>query len=78
MQSPNGLLQYYTFKNIRFAAPPVGDLRWAKPAPPLTETKVQDGKVGNQCMQATPPQFFGTIPGIRSNCLCALGLIVLL
>ncbi|KAI0169237.1 alpha/beta-hydrolase [Hypoxylon sp. FL1284] len=44
----------YTFKNIRFAAPPVGDLRWAKPAPPLNESGVQDGSVGHSCVQAAP------------------------
>lgn len=46
------ILQYYTFKNIRFAAPPVGNLRWEKPAPPLQQAGVQDGKVGYQCNQA--------------------------
>ena len=42
----------YVFKNIRFAAPPVGDLRWAKPAPPAKETAVQDGSYGPICIQA--------------------------
>ena len=45
-------MQIYTFKNIRFAAPPVGDLRWAKPAPPATETEIQDGSYGPICIQA--------------------------
>lgn len=45
---------YYYFKNIRFAAPPVGDLRWKKPADPLQETGVADGSVGYQCPQALP------------------------
>lgn len=44
--------QYYTFKNIRFAAPPVGNLRWAKPAPPATQTEIQDGSYGPICVQA--------------------------
>ncbi|KAI5781690.1 Alpha/Beta hydrolase protein [Peziza echinospora] len=48
---------YYVFRNIRFAAPPVGDLRWRAPQAPLTQTGVQDGSVGNQCLQATPQQF---------------------
>ncbi|KAK3939102.1 putative esterase and lipase [Diplogelasinospora grovesii] len=39
----------YTFKNIRFAAPPVGSLRWAKPAPPTVNTTLQDGSYGPQC-----------------------------
>ncbi len=47
--------QLYVFKNIRFAAPPVGDLRWAKPAPPAQESGVQDGSYGPICVQ-TPLQ----------------------
>ncbi|KAF3936946.1 Acetylcholinesterase [Dactylella cylindrospora] len=50
----DSLNDFYIFKNIRFAAPPTGALRWKKPAPPLTESGVQDGKTGFQCMQATP------------------------
>ena len=42
----------YIFKNIRYAAPPVGDLRWAKPAPPQNSTTIQDGSYGNKCVQA--------------------------
>ncbi|EWC46875.1 hypothetical protein DRE_03887 [Drechslerella stenobrocha 248] len=48
------LNDFYKFKNIRFAAPPTGALRWQKPAPPLQEAGVQTGDVGYQCMQATP------------------------
>src|SRR5277367_224309 len=44
--------QIYKFQNIRFAAPPVGDLRWAKPAPPPTQSGIVDGSVGNKCPQA--------------------------
>lgn len=44
----------YTFKNIRYAAPPVGDLRWAKPAAPLKESGIQDGSIGHSCVQAAP------------------------
>jgi carboxylesterase type B len=42
----------YTFKNIPYAAPPVGKLRWAKPAPPLNKTGIQDGNYGPTCPQA--------------------------
>jgi carboxylesterase type B len=35
--------------NIRFAAPPLGDLRWAKPAPPPKNSTIQDGSYGPQC-----------------------------
>lgn len=34
---------YYVFKNIRFAAPPVDSLRWAAPQDPLVETVVNNG-----------------------------------
>ncbi|ELQ35349.1 lipase 2 [Pyricularia oryzae] len=41
----------YTFKNIRYAAAPVGNLRWAKPAAPQNENGVQDGSYGPHCIQ---------------------------
>ena len=44
--------QIYKWENIRFAAPPVGDLRWAKPAPPIPNSTLQDGSYGNACVQA--------------------------
>ena len=40
------------FKNIRYAAPPTGDLRWAKPAAPTPESGIQDGSYGPICIQA--------------------------
>lgn len=45
--------QTYVFKNVRFAAPPLGQLRWAKPAPPLKTDAVQDGKEGRSCTQSS-------------------------
>ena len=55
-------VQIYTFKNIRFAAPPVGDLRWAKPAAPSSTPGVQDGSYGPICVQAPikGPQLTGS------------------
>ncbi|KAL9098489.1 MAG: hypothetical protein Q9163_005858, partial [Psora crenata] len=60
------LLLIYVFKNIRFGAPPVGDLRWAKPAPPSQEAEIQDGSYGPICKQTTikGPQLSG--PGANS------------
>lgn len=42
----------YIFANIRFAAPPVGNLRWAPPAEPLTESGIQNGSIGGTCFQS--------------------------
>lgn len=62
--NPDG--DIYTFKNIRFAAPPTGDLRWAKPAPPETETGIQDGSYGPICIQAPIKGLPVTGPGASS------------
>ena len=65
--------QVYVFKNIRYAAPPVGVLRWAKPAPPTKRAGIQDGRDGSSCTQpviqdvrTTQDAFVG--PG-REDCL---------
>src|SRR5271169_3525100 len=40
------------FLNIPFAAPPLGDLRWTPPSPPLSWTGARDaGHFGPACMQ---------------------------
>ena len=52
--------QYYNFSNIRYAAAPVGPLRWRAPqAPPKDHTSksVNDGSFGHICPQA-PPKWF--------------------
>lgn len=43
--------QIYVFKNIPFAAPPVGDLRWRAPAPPPPNDTLADGSYGPSCVQ---------------------------
>ncbi|KAL8717750.1 MAG: hypothetical protein Q9225_005036 [Loekoesia sp. 1 TL-2023] len=63
--NPNG--DIYVFKNIRFAAPPVGSLRWAKPAPPAQQSGVQDGSYGPICIQAPIPGPRLTGPGANSS-----------
>lgn len=52
--------QYYNFSNIRYAAAPVGSLRWRAPqAPPRNHLSksVNDGSLGHICPQA-PPKWF--------------------
>ncbi|KAJ5174215.1 uncharacterized protein N7482_000092 [Penicillium canariense] len=45
----------YNFSNIRYAAPPVGNLRFRAPVmPKQNRTEVQTGEVGRICPQATP------------------------
>ncbi|UTP40052.1 carboxylesterase family protein [Phenylobacterium sp. LH3H17] len=44
------------FRNIPFAAPPVGKLRWAPPAPPVAWTGERDATAnGPSCMQPMSP-----------------------
>ena len=51
--------QYYNFSNIRYAAPPLGPLRWSAPTEPLTDPNntIHDGSLGYICPQA-PPLWF--------------------
>ncbi|KAF2641629.1 alpha/beta-hydrolase [Massarina eburnea CBS 473.64] len=47
--------RFYNFSNIRYAAPPVGELRFAPPASPEeNRTAVQSGGAGRICPQAEP------------------------
>ena len=46
---------FYNFSNIRYAAPPVGNLRFAPPQTPTTNrSKVDNGSTGRICPQASP------------------------
>jgi carboxylesterase type B len=41
-----------SFKGMHYAAPPVGDLRWRAPQPPISVTGMQDASsYGAQCFQ---------------------------
>ncbi|GBF62582.1 secreted lipase [Trichophyton mentagrophytes] len=41
----------YTFRNVRYAVPPTGPLRWAKPVRPTSrEPYIQDGSYGPPCI----------------------------
>lgn len=66
--------QVYTFRNIRFAAPPVGDLRWAKPTPPPKTSGIQDRTEALACTQ--PPLTRGTNCGRGGSGIRARGLLV--
>ncbi|OAG39653.1 hypothetical protein AYO21_06121 [Fonsecaea monophora] len=60
--------QFYNFSNIRFAQPPVGDLRWAAPEPPTGRNLVvQNGSIGRICPQANPTWLtlgFANLPNV--------------
>ena len=53
IENPNPNL--YKFQNIRYAAPPTGDLRFRAPRPPLKASagEVEDGRGRKECLQAT-------------------------
>ncbi|KAL2857336.1 carboxylesterase family protein [Aspergillus pseudoustus] len=55
----------YTFRNIRYAAPPIGKLRWSKPAGPDKIYGIQDGSYGPNCIQAPIPEGF-FMPGLEN------------
>ena len=45
----------YNFSNIRYAEPPVGELRFRASVPPRNRSKIIDqGKIGRVCPQASP------------------------
>ena len=45
----------YNFSNIRYAAPPVGELRFAAPIPPTgNSSRINNGSIGAVCPQAAP------------------------
>ena len=57
-------IQIYVFKNIRFAAPPLGPLRFAAPAPPEPDNStIHDGSYGPICRQSKPSGFNIVGPG---------------
>ncbi|KAM0794085.1 Alpha/Beta hydrolase protein [Usnea florida] len=47
-------VSYLNFSNIRYAAPPTGDLRFAAPVRPSMNRTVQDGQMTSICPQAQP------------------------
>jgi len=55
------LEKFYTFRNVRYAAPPVGSLRFARPQPPQPVQGIQDGSIGNVCPQDLGSQPSGNV-----------------
>ncbi|KAF3482583.1 carboxylesterase family protein [Arthroderma uncinatum] len=49
----------YTFRNIRYAVPPTGPLRWTKPVrPKIPEIDIQDGSYDPPCIPGPQPEGF--------------------
>lgn len=53
-QSTENGVSYLNFSNIRYAAPPIGALRFAAPIRPAVNRTVQDGQTTSICSQALP------------------------
>ena len=53
---------FYNFTNIRYAEPPVGDLRFKAPLPPKGHSSlITNGSIGRVCPQASP-SYFAILP----------------
>ncbi|XP_070712330.1 para-nitrobenzyl esterase [Pempheris klunzingeri] len=59
----------YSFKGMPYAAPPVGNLRWAPPADPACSSGVKDaGRFRSMCPQVRPLRSTGRVMG-QEDCL---------
>lgn len=58
---------WYIFKNIRFAAPPLGNLRFRKPQYPLRQEGIQNGSTEDIGCYQTLPSFISNASGTISE-----------
>ncbi|XP_060923559.1 para-nitrobenzyl esterase [Limanda limanda] len=59
----------YSFKGMAYAAPPVGELRWAPPAEATCRSRLTDaGRFRSMCPQLRPMSSLGTVMG-QEDCL---------
>ena len=69
-QTSSQNISYATYSNIRFAQPPVGDLRYRAPrTPPPRSEGIQNGSVplnSTNCAQSIPP-FAPIVPGLNGT-----------
>jgi para-nitrobenzyl esterase len=65
---PSGVREFF---GVPYAAPPVGDLRWAPPQPPQPWRGVREAEAfGPRCMQANPfPDMVFRSNGVSEDCL---------
>jgi hypothetical protein len=73
----NETADVYVYRNIRFAAPPLGDLRLKKPQDPLNETEIQNGSLGRStaCSQTDGTSLIGSEDClVRWKCVCLVEL----
>lgn len=73
-------IDVFTFKNIRYAHPPLADLRFRPPQPPAAKPKTQNGaQYGDPvCSQARSEVNFGGISNtsrITEDCLVSMSSI---
>ncbi|KAF2233725.1 alpha/beta-hydrolase [Viridothelium virens] len=60
----NSSFSYYNFSNIRYAAPPLGNLRFAAPEAPARNSTINNGLDSRICPQAVPTWLSTELPFI--------------